>query len=306
VDFDPDDHQRDLLASIDAAVGDSGVERAFDVSARNGYDAGLDRALHEALRGPSMTLLDRVLVAERLAELGTATATGLALALGAVAGAEPDHPAVTVVGPSGLARFGAQAGIAVVDVGPEVRVVRLSAADAETVRSGFGYPYARVSRETLDAAAVGAVLDPGRWRAAIALVRCAEIAGVAAAAVARTGEHLRRRVQFGKSLATFQALRHRLAEAAVSAEAARWLVREAADTGTPRSVAVAAQYAQQTAAALAPELVQLGGARSFGREFGLHVHPMRLEALRLELGGPHRLASVLNAMPLPARAGHGG
>ncbi|OLT16459.1 hypothetical protein BJF78_14420 [Pseudonocardia sp. CNS-139] len=103
------------------------------------------------------------------------------------------------------------------------------------------------------------------------------------------------REQFGRPLATFQALRHRLAEAAVSAEATRWLTREAAATGDDRQAALAAWYAADTAAALAPELVQLCGARSFTLEFGLHVFTMRLDGLRLEVGGPDRLGGELAA-----------
>jgi alkylation response protein AidB-like acyl-CoA dehydrogenase len=184
-----------------------------------------------------------------------------------------------------------------------VHVGPLAADDVEPVRSGFGYPYARVRPDVIAGAAGLVALDPDAWRQAITLIRAAEVAGAAQAAVATTAEQLRARVQFGRPLATLQALRHRLAEAAVSADACQWLVREAAYTRTGRSVAVAAQQAQSTAAALVPELVQLGGARSFARESGRPVHTMRLEALRLELGGPDRLARAVNSAPLAAEAG---
>lgn len=301
MDFDLDDRQRAVLAAVDDVV--AGAGRAFDVSASDGYDADLDVALHAALHGCALTLLDRVLIADRLAEHGTATAIGLRLAVDAASGRPLDEPAVTVVGPTGLARFGAQARVAVVELPDGARAVQLVAADTEPVRSGFGFPYARVRPEALAAAPLVAVLDTECWREAVTLIRAAEIAGAAQAAVASTAEHLRGRSQFGRPLATLQALRHRLAEAAVSAEACRWLVREAAYTRTVRSVAVAAQYAQWTAATLVPELVQLGGARSFAREFGRHVHTMRLEALRLEFGGPDRLARAVNSAPLPAEVG---
>jgi hypothetical protein len=305
MDFGLDDGQRALLADIDAVVGERGLDSAFGVSAQNGYDADLDGGLHAALRGRPLSLLDRVLVAERLAELGTATTTGLGLAAGAVIGSPLGEAGVTVVGPTGLARFGVHARIAVVATPGGVRAVRIDATDVDEVRSGFGYPYARVRSERLPGAAPMAELDEGRWRQALALVRAAEVAGAAQAAVTRTAAHLRERVQFGKPLAALQALRHRVAEAAVTADACRWLVREAAYTGSGRSIAIAVQYAQWTAASLVPELVQLGGARSFAREYGLHVHTMRLEALRLELGGPDRLAEAVNATPMPAEVGNG-
>ncbi|HEX4787709.1 MAG TPA: acyl-CoA dehydrogenase family protein [Actinospica sp.] len=304
MDFDLDDRRRALLDRVEQVVTASGRDRAYGVSVVNGYDADLDAALRAALPpepGP-LDLLDRVLLADRLGELGVATTVGLALAAGAATAAALPPGGVTVVGRVGLARFGLTAASAVVADGDHVRLVDLAGAGVEAVDSGFGYPYARVD---VSGAAELATLDAARWHDAITLVRAAEVAGVAEAAAERTAGHLKTREQFGKPLATLQALRHRFAEAAVSAQATRWLVREAAYTRTPRAIAVAAHYAHQTAAALTPELVQLGGARSFAREFGMHVNTMRLEALRLELGAPDRLAAELNATPYPAGVGNG-
>jgi hypothetical protein len=303
MDFDLNDDQAALLARIDTVVADHGVQRAFDVSRTGGYDADLDTRLYATVDpAQPFDLLDRVLVADRLAESGTATTHAMGLALGLAAPDVMITGPVTAVGPTGLARFGAQARFAVVGQGDELRVVDLTAATVEPVRSGFVYPYARI--DAAGARTVGAV-DEQEWDRAIALVRSAEVAGLAAAAIARTAEHLKNRVQFGRPLATLQALRHRMSELAVSAEATRWLVREAAYTGTPRAIAVAAQYAQQTAATIVPEVVQIGGARSFAHEFGQHVGAFRLEALRLELGRPDVLARKLNASPLPAGASNG-
>ncbi|GAB2483313.1 acyl-CoA dehydrogenase family protein [Jatrophihabitans fulvus] len=303
MDFDLDEDQAALLARVDSAVTESGHTRALGVSAVGGYDAELDAKLYETVHSAlAPSLLDRALVADRLAELGTATTLAAALALGLVAPDLPVDRPVTVVGRTGLARFGAQARLAVTGEGDEVRVVDLESAPVEPVRSGFVYPYARVDAR---GARTVARVPADAWSQAITVVRCAEVAGVGAAAVARTADHLKNRTQFGRPLATLQALRHRLAELAVSAEATRWLTREAAYTRTPRAVAVAAQYAHQTAATLVPELVQIGGARSFAHEFGLHVNAFRLEALRLELGPPDALARALNATPVPAGTRNG-
>jgi hypothetical protein len=304
MDFDPNDRQRALLDRVEQVVTASGRDRAYGVSVVNGYDTDLDVALRAALPAEpgALDLLDRVLLAGRLGELGVATTVGLALAAGAATDAALPHGGVTVVGRTGLARFGLTAASAVVADGDHVRLVDLARAGVQATDSGFGYPYARVD---VSSAAGLATLDAARWHEAITLVRTAEVAGIAGAAVECTARHLKTREQFGRPLATLQALRHRFAEAAVSAQATQWLVREAAYTRAPRAVAVAAQYAHQTAAALTPELVQLGGARSFAREFGMHVHTMRLTALRLELGAPDRLAAELNATPYPAGASNG-
>jgi hypothetical protein len=69
------------------------------------------------------------------------------------------------------------------------------------------------------------------------------------------------------------------------------MVRDAAFTGDRIDIDLAVAYAADTAARLAPDLAQMGGARSFALEFGLHVFTMRLEGLRLELGGADRLAA---------------
>jgi alkylation response protein AidB-like acyl-CoA dehydrogenase len=130
------------------------------------------------------------------------------------------------------------------------------------------------------------------------LALIAEISGNANTAIRRTADHLTSRVQFGRPLASFQALRHRLADSAVSAEATRWLGREAAYQDDARSVARAAWYASTTAAALVPELLQMCGARGFTHEFGLHLFIMRLNCLRLELGGIDRLGLELSRLPV--------
>jgi len=283
MDFDLDADQRALLDQVDAVVA---------AKASGGtYDAQLDDALRDAIDpAQSLDLLGRVLITERLAELGTATTFGTALLVGAEV--PPGGLAVATAAPRGLARYGGQAATLAFVSDVDVVLAPTGSCRVEEIRSGFGYPYARIEAPESDGTALpGAAAS---WRAALTLARSAEVAGNAASAVARTAEHLRERVQFGRPLATFQALRHRLADAAVSAEATRWLVREAAYTGSPGDLAIAASYAHQTAAALGPELVQMGGARSFAREFGLHVYTMRLEALRLELGAPDRLAAAIN------------
>lgn len=69
-------------------------------------------------------------------------------------------------------------------------------------------------------------------------------------------------------------------------EGARWLAREAAWCGAPaEAAATAAAYATATAGRVFAETHQLSGAIGFTREHSLHVWSMRLQALRLELGG---------------------
>ena len=95
-----------------------------------------------------------------------------------------------------------------------------------------------------------------------------------------------RRRQFGRAIGSFQAVQHRLAECAVRVEGTRWLVHEAAWHGAERErSATAAAYAGATGLRVFRETHQLSGAIGFTREHDLHVWSMRLQALRLELGG---------------------
>ena len=275
---------------VDAA---GGIERAFEVSAVAGYDPGLDRALAGAGVLDGADLLERVLVAERLAELGVATTYGVRGVTDLDGLLPPGGLAVAVRGRRGPVRYAAVADHVVLIDGDGLIAAGDGTKSVTKVRSGFGYPYAWVAAGELDGTRLAGMGEA--WRSRLTLVTAAEIAGNAVAAIARTSAHMRVREQFGRTLSTFQALRHRLAEAAVSAEATRWMVREAAFTAAPRDIDLAASYAAQTAAQLVPELVQMCGARSFTLEFGLHVFTMRLDGLRLELGGPDRLAAQVLA-----------
>jgi hypothetical protein len=290
VDYNFSASQQRVIAAADRVVeAAGGIERAFAVSVAAGYDRGLDRALADAGVLDGADLLERVLIAERLAELGVATTYGLRSVVAVDGLLPPGGLAVAVLGRQGPVRYAAVADHLVVIDGDDLIAVDNATKSVTTVRSGFGYPYARIASEELDGTRLKGMGEA--WRTRLTLVTAAEIAGNAAAAIARTAAHMRLREQFGRTLSTFQALRHRLAEAAVSAEATRWMVREAAFTADPRDIDLAASYAAQTAAHLVPELVQLCGARSFTLEFGLHVFTMRLVGLRLELGGPDRLAA---------------
>ena len=290
MDYDFSASQQRVVATVDRVIDASGgIERAFALAVAAGYDRELDRALADAGVLDGSDLLERVLVAERLAELGVATTYGMRGVIDVDGLLPPGGVAVAVRGRHGPVRYASVADHVVLVDGDDLIVVDDGAKSVTMVRSGFGYPYARIAAEELDGTRLTGLGEA--WRTRLSLVTAAEIAGNAAAAISRTAAHMRVREQFGRTLSTFQALRHRLAEAAVSAEATRWMVREAAFTADPRDIELAASYAAQTAAQLVPELVQMCGARSFTLEFGLHVFTMRLDGLRLELGSPDRLAA---------------
>jgi alkylation response protein AidB-like acyl-CoA dehydrogenase len=119
------------------------------------------------------------------------------------------------------------------------------------------------------------------WRVALA----AEIAGLLGAAIDATVLYVSDRKQFGRPIGSFQAVRHRLAEASVRATATRWLALQAADSGDAGDAALAAQYAQEAAAGVIYDLHQFLGAMAVTLEHPLHLWTYRLKALLSDLGG---------------------
>jgi len=147
----------------------------------------------------------------------------------------------------------------------------------------YGYPIATLlnlpdERQDCDIAPADA---RARWQAALA----SEAAGLLAAALASTVSHVSEREQFGRKLATFQALRHRLAEAQVLTNGTYWLAMKAAATLDPGVSAMAANYAQEAARICAYDFHQFLGAMGMTLEHPLHMWTYRLKALTGELGG---------------------
>ncbi len=203
----------------------------------------------------------------------------------------PDMVTVMEAGFLGPVRFGAQSQAIVVVDGPEARVVAPAAGCVEPVRSMYGYPMARVSLEGADVIATGdGDLARRWWQVALA----AEIAGTIEAAFAVTLEHHKSRFQFERPIGSYQSLQHRMSQLFVRQQGAAWLAREAAYHGaSAERAAAAATYAAEAAGQACIELHQMTGAIGFTREYDLHIWSMRLQALRLEMGGARRHALAL-------------
>ena len=319
MDFTTTPRQAELIAQVDRVVEETGgLERVRAFAFKQRLDIELERALAAVIHPGELTLLERVLIAERLAWAGAATTFGLrAVVLGGtvlgdavLADAVLADAVLANTGPAGarqglavvdryrggLARYAADAATLLVLDGDEANLVELAPGQVEAVPSGAGFPLGRVPAALLES---GRPVEARGLRARWALAVAAELGGVAQAVVELTAAHLRERVQFGRPLAQFQALRHRVANLAVDAEATRWMAREAAYSGQARPMWLAAAYAAAAGAALSPDAVQLWGARGFVYEFGVSNLIMRLQGLRLELGSADRLAESVLAAPAP-------
>lgn len=129
------------------------------------------------------------------------------------------------------------------------------------------------------AAALGQALD----QAGAALV--ADTAGAAEALLELTLEHLRTRRQFGKPLAAFQALQHRVADQAVALEQLKSMACVAAlsllaadDAERVRGVAAARTLAAQLGRRAALDAIQLHGAMGMTEECAAARYAKRLLA----------------------------
>jgi len=130
-------------------------------------------------------------------------------------------------------------------------------------------------------------------RAALAV----ESVGVARASLQSTVDHLKTREQFGVPLATFQALRHRVADLAVALEQATssaWYALRVADTC---EFAVAAPVAKLLACDAAFDItaaaIQLAGGIGFTWEHPAHHYLKRATTNRLLAGDPIALRRLI-------------
>jgi hypothetical protein len=166
--------------------------------------------------------------------------------------------------------------------------VRSFTATAAQVRNAgdevlYGYPVAFLTNVPADTRAHDVTPDALRaqWRVALA----AEAAGLLAAALQSVVTYTSERKQFGRPIATFQAMRHRLAEAQVATNGVYWLALKAAATGDAGDAALAALHAQEAAKRVGYDYHQFLGAMGMTLEHPLHLWTYRLKLLTSELGG---------------------
>ncbi|MFJ5259031.1 acyl-CoA dehydrogenase family protein [Streptomyces sp. NPDC088387] len=125
------------------------------------------------------------------------------------------------------------------------------------------------------------------------LATAAQALGVGLALLDRTVEHVRRRTQFGVAIGSFQAVKHRLADARIALEFARPLVFGAAVTMTPADLAAAKVSACEAAYTTARTALQLHGAIGYTAEFDLSLWLTKARALRTAWGSPQECRAAV-------------
>lgn len=302
---------RETVAALVAKHADPAAVRAAMESDR-GYDESLWQLLceqvgaaalvvPEELGGAGGELADAATV---LQELGRALVPspllGTTLAeLALLAAPEPDADTL-----SALAE-GSSIGALVLDadyvVNGDIADVVIAAIDGELSRwTRFSAqpvatmdPTRRLARvQPEDTVSLGP--DPGLAHSA-AILLAAEQIGAAERCLELTVEYAKSRVQFGRPIGSFQALKHRMADLYVAIAAARAVVADACSDPTPTNAATARLAASEALGKVAAEGIQLHGGIAITWEHDMHLYFKRAHASAQLLGSPRELLSQLES-----------
>ena len=127
--------------------------------------------------------------------------------------------------------------------------------------------------------------DPGIADTASILL-AAEQVGAAARCLELTVEYTKQRVQFGRPIGSFQALKHRMADMYVALQSARAVFGEAVASPTPFSAALARLAASDAFCSVAGEAIQLHGGIAITWEHDMQLYFKRAHSSAQLLGSP--------------------
>jgi acyl-CoA dehydrogenase-like protein len=142
------------------------------------------------------------------------------------------------------------------------------------------------------------------WEAAVALGQLAvghELVGASRTMLALAREHALERVQFGRPIATFQAIRHRLADSLVAIEAADAVLEAAWLDQSPQTAAMAKAVAGRSARTAARHCQQVLAGIGFTTEHALHRYVRRVLVLDQLLGSSKALTRELGSEVLASQ-----
>ncbi|CCK65787.1 acyl-CoA dehydrogenase family protein [Mycobacterium canetti] len=307
--------ERDLLRQTVAALvakhaGPAAVRAAMESD--RGYDESLWRLLceqvgaaalviPEELGGAGGELADAAIVVQELGRaLVPSPLLGTTLAeLALLAAPEPDAQALTE-----LAQ-GSAIGALVLDpdyvVNGDIADIVVAATDGQLTRwTRFrAQPVAtmdptrrlaRVRPEATEAVAA----DPGIADTA-AILLAAEQIGAAERCLQLTVEYAKSRVQFGRPIGSFQALKHRMADLYVTIAAARAVVADACHAPTPTNAATARLAASEALSTVAAEGIQLHGGIAITWEHDMHLYFKRAHGSAQLLESPREVLRRLES-----------
>ena len=300
----PDERQllrQTVAALVDKHASPEAVRRAME--SPRGYDESLWTLLceqvgvaalvvPEEMGGAGGELADAAAVLEELGRsLVPTPLLGTTLAeLGLLAGDEPDGETLEQLA------AGASIGAVVFDrdyvINGDIadvvlavedgRILRWSDVTAETVHTLD--PTRRLARVTPGASTVIGS-NPGMIDIAAILLATEQI-GAAARCLELTVEYTQQRVQFGRPIGSFQALKHRMADMYVAVQSARAVVGDAIESPTPVTAAMARLAASEAFCAVAGDAVQLHGGIAITWEHDMQLYFKRAHTSAQLFGPP--------------------
>ena len=202
---------------------------------------------------------------------------------------------------------GAPASFLVDRTAPGVTVRRQQVLDLTRAFYEIRFEGVRVSRDRRLAAGPA---DIQRLLDDASVLRCADALGVMERMLELTVDHTTSRVQFGRPIGSFQAVKHACADMALlvhGARAATYYAAMTADAGAEdaaRAACAAASYVAAGAGEVAARALQLHGGIGFTWEHDLHLHLRRARADSVLYGDAavhrDRLCTLLRPAPAPA------
>lgn len=301
------------------------LEQASARHTGEALDAALDElGWHEALRAEpdaAVPLLfeaqgaanstSSALMAVLAAALAPEIASACGVVLPALGQARPPgeaaggHVTVAGLGTAGLARCAEALVVVPARDGHRAAVVATGDLDLQPVRGlDPDLGLLRVSGAAV-AATPWAGGEPVAWDAAVATGQRAlahELVGASRAMLAAAREHAVERVQFGRPIGAFQAVRHRLAESLVAIEAAEAAAVAATDDGSPLTAALAKAVAGRSARTVARHCQQVLAGIGFTTEHPHHRHLRRVMVLDRLLGDSRSLTRSLGRDAIAGRS----
>jgi alkylation response protein AidB-like acyl-CoA dehydrogenase len=193
-------------------------------------------------------------------------------------------------GKAGVVIGGALADVFLVPAGDDVLLIEGTRGVTVTVPANLD-PSRRAARVTMDGAP--ATLLPGARRLLTDVARtvfAAEASGIAAEVTGQASEYAKTRVQFGRPIATFQAVKHHCANMLVDAElatAAAWDAGRAGLNGGDQlsyAAAIAATLAIPASVRNAQLNIQVHGGIGFTWEHDAHLFLRRAAAIAALIG----------------------
>jgi alkylation response protein AidB-like acyl-CoA dehydrogenase len=153
-------------------------------------------------------------------------------------------------------------------------------------------------RVALSGAAVAGVAGGGAWEDAVAAGRAAlacQLLGAARTMLGLARDHAVDRVQFGRPISSFQAVRHKLAEALVQIEGAAAVTGEWTPGADPLLAALAKSLAGQAARTTAAHAQQVLAGIGFTADHPFHRWLKRTVVLDVLLGSSATLPAEIGA-----------